>query len=162
MAKQRLFTKQDKQVALACFRAGMGPQTVTERLGYSYPTVRQWYESYLQNDNSWAKFDDESFTERQKALELFKQGYGYKKVAKALSVSVSRAKYWHLLYRHDHISFFNEGTRRPKRYSSEMRNEILNRFAVTTESKKAFCHNNGISVPTLNNWLKQEQSKKTD
>lgn len=153
MRKIRIYTRQQKQVALACFRAGMGPRTVSERLEISYPEVHKWYESFKNLDNSWATVDDDAYTERQKAFELFQQGYGYKKVASELSVPVSRSKYWHLVYRHGQYEFFTKGLRRPKRYSDEKRAQLLKLFENTTQSKKAFCHENGITVGTLNSWL---------
>lgn len=159
MSKLRLYTRQDKQIVLACFRAGLGPKSVANRLGFGYSTVHSWHEAYLNNDNTWAKFDDENYLLRQKALRLFKNGDGYKKVARILSQPVSRVKYWQLLYKREEIEFFHEGTRKPKQYDEDLKTAILNDFAITTDSKKAFCGKHKISVATLNKWLVAEKYK---
>lgn len=156
MRKIKVYNRLEKQFVLACFRAGMGPRIVSERMKISYPEVQKWFTCYQNLDNDWAFVDDAAYTERQKAFELFQQGYGYKKVASELSVPVSRSKYWHLVYRHGQYDFFTKGSNRPKRYSDEKRREILNLFQSTSLSKKAFCHENGITVGTLNSWLAKE------
>lgn len=157
MSKQRLYTRQDKQIALACFRAGMGAQTVADRLGFGLPSVKMWLRLYQSHNNDWVRADDQDYELRKQALDYFKQGRGYKFIASALNIPVSRVKYWHLRYRHEQTGFFLEGSHAPKQYSKEMKTEILNRFAVSSESKKAFCGRYKISVGTLNNWLREEK-----
>ncbi len=159
MSKQRLYTRQDKQIALACFRAGLGAKTVADRLDFSLTSVKLWYEQYQNHNNEWAKADDEDYVSRKKALEMFESGRGYKFVASALHLPVSRVKYWHLRYRHEQSAFFIEGTRAPKKYPDNFKMDILNRYAVSCESKKAFCGRHKISVGTLNNWLREENEK---
>lgn len=94
---------------------------------------------------------------RQTALSLFEKGCGYKLVATKLNITQSRAKYWMHLYKSEQLSFFTEGRKRPKKYPLEKKLAILDRFAISTESKKKFCYTEGISVSTLNKWLKEEQ-----
>lgn len=94
---------------------------------------------------------------RQTALSLFEKGCGYKHVATQLNISQSRSKNWLRLYKSGQLKFFTEGRKRPKKYPLEKKQAILDRFAVSAGSKKKFCYNEGISVSTLNKWLKEEQ-----
>lgn len=155
MNKRRLYTRQDKLIALACFRVAMSAQTVANRLDFDLLSVKRWFEQYKKHDNNWAQANDQDYDLRKQALDYFEKGRGYKFVARALNIPVSRVKYWHLRYRHGQTSFFLEGTRAPKQYSNEIKSEILNRFAISTESKKAFCGRQKISVGTLNKWLRE-------
>ena len=60
------------------------------------------------------------------------------------------------------LSFFFEGSKRPKCYNETFRNQILRLFSQTTQSKKAFSYRVGISVGVLKKWLKEEALKAND
>lgn len=155
---RRLYTRRDKQIALACFRAGLSPKLVADKLGFVFTTVQEWHSSFLKHRNDWAKFDDKDLQLRQAALELFEQGNGYKKVATQLQLPTSRVKYCLRQYKYQKEFFFTSGSNNFK-YSDEKRTAVLNAYAVSTLSKKVFCAQHKISVPTLNNWLRKEQRK---
>lgn len=108
-----------------------------ERLKFSYATLRKWHHLFQANDLSWAVSDDEQFIERQKALALFQEGRGYKFVASALGVSQSRTKYWMNMFKSGQLSFFFEGSKRPKCYDETFRNQILRLFFTNNSIKKS-------------------------
>ena len=56
------------------------------------------------------------------------------------------------------MAFFDGTKKASKHIPIEQKTKILNEYAITTLSKKAFGISNGISVATLNNWLKKEMS----
>ena len=157
MSTRRLFSKTDKQIVLACFRAGLALRAISDKLDVPFQTISDWHERFLKGDRSWASTDDLNLILRQKAWNLFQQGCGYKRVASELGVTQSCAKYWMWSFQQNHIDFFTRGSLHPKKYSWKKKNEILNKFALTTESKKKFCMREGISVSALNNWLRQEK-----
>ncbi len=162
MSTIRIYSLQDKQKALECFASGMSAAQTHERLKFSYATLRKWHHLFQANDLSWAVSDDKQFIERQKALALFQEGRGYKFVASALGVSQSRTKYWMHMFKNGQLSFFFEGSKRPKCYDETFRNQILRLFSQTTQSKKAFSYRVGISVGVLKKWLKEEALKAND
>lgn len=157
MSNIRLFTKTDKQIVLACFQANVPLRTISKKLDIPLSSIQQWYRQFQSCDRSWAKEDDKDRVLRQTALTLFGKGFGYKLVATKLNITQSRAKYWMHLYKSEQLSFFTEGRKRPKKYPLEKKLAILDRFAVSTGSKKKFCYTEGISVSTLNKWLKEKQ-----
>ena len=53
------------------------------------------------------------------------------------------------------MAFFDGTKKASKHIPIEQKTKILNEYAITTLSKKAFCISNGISVATLNNWPKK-------
>ena len=158
MGTKSIYTKQEKQIVLACFRAGLSASAISTKLGFPIQTVKNWRALYLKRDNSWASFDDDEFRLRQEALMMFREGLGYKKVAAKLNMAPSKIKYWYLQYRHEQLAFFDGTKKASKHIPVEEKIKILNDYAITTLSKKAFCISNGISVATLNNWLKKEIS----
>lgn len=159
MSTIRVYSLSDKQRALECFASGMNARETYDRLHFSYVTLKNWYRLFRRNDVSWALSDDEQFVDRQIALELFKQGRGYKFVASHLDVPASRTKYWLHMFKNGRLGFFAEGSKRPKRYDSEFRKKVLQLFSESTESKKVFAHQMGISVGVLNIWLKEASEK---
>ena len=94
MTSNHLYTRRDKLAALAAFRIGKDPATVAAYLKLDIDDVKTWFSLYEQHDNTWAKFDDQDASLRFKALELFKKGYGYRKVSKALSVTDVQTRQW--------------------------------------------------------------------
>ena len=44
-----------------------------------------------------------------------------------------------------------------QKYPDDRKRAILDRYAVSTESKKQFCFKEGISVGTLNRWLREKK-----
>lgn len=157
---RRLFSKTDKQIVLACFRAGLALRAISNKLGIPFLTVSEWHERFLKGDRSWAAEDDLNLIRRQKAWNMFEQGCGYKRVATELGITQSCAKYWMRLCRVGKEQFFTQGSSYPKKYPEERKNEILNKYAITTESKKKFCLQEGISVSVLNKWLRDESLNK--
>ena len=155
MGTKSIYTKQEKQIVLACFRTGLSATAVSTKLGFPTLTVKNWHTLYLKRDNSWVLFDDDDLKLRQEALMMFRQGLGYKKVAANLKMAQSKIKYWYLQYRHEQLAFFDGTKKASKHIPVEQKTKILNEYAITTLSKKAFCISNGISVATLNNWLKK-------
>ena len=156
MTTRRLFSKTEKQIVLACFRAGLALRAISEKLNIPFFTVQDWHQRYLKGDQHWAAEDDRNLVLRQTALALFQKGYGYKRVATELKVPQSRVKYWLLIYRHGQEEFFNQGRHNPKKYPDDRKRAILDRYAVSTESKKQFCFKESISVGTLNRWLREK------
>ena len=159
MSTIRVYSLRDKQRALECFASGMNAKEAYEALHFSYVTLKHWHRLFLLDDVSWAIADDEKYVERQKALTLFQQGKGYKFVASALGVPASRTKYWLHMFKNGQLNFFTEGSKRPKQYDPTFREEVLRRFAESSESKKVFAHQVGISVSVLNIWLKEAAKK---
>ena len=157
MSNIRLFIKTDKQIVLACFRANVALRTISKKLDIPFQTILQWHKQFKSCDRSWATKDDKNRVLRQTALSLFEKGCGYKHVATQLNISQSRSKNWLRLYKSGQLKFFTEGRKRPKKYPLEKKLAILDRFAVSTGSKKKFCYTEGISVSTLNKWLKEKQ-----
>lgn len=156
MSTIRVYSHQDKLKALKCFACGMSAAQTYDSLKFSYETLKEWHRRFQADDISWALDDDEKFTERQKALALFQKGKGYKFVATALGVPQSRTKYWMHKFNNGQLNFFFEGSIRPKRYDTTFRERVLSLFAQSTQSKKAFSHQVGISVSVLNAWLKEQ------
>ena len=155
MPRQRIFSKAEKRIVLAYFRAGLGQRAICRLLDIPFYTLNAWYKRYEKGDRKWAYTDDKAYTERQKAFELFKQGYGYKSVATQLKVPQSRTKNWQLLFKGGDEDFFKLGRKRPRRYTEEQITPILKRYSVTPLSKKQFCSKEGIAICTLNRWLKE-------
>lgn len=163
MTRQRLYSKTDKQIVLACFRAHLAIRDISEKLNIPYQTIFEWHHLFKKGSRSWAAEDDEALIFRQKAFQLFQSGKGYKFVAKELKLPVSRVKYWHIKFNGSNEQFFLSSRKGSRRYSDEKRLEVIDRFMIWTGSKKRFCSQEGLSVGTLNNWLAKEgyiQSKK--
>lgn len=158
MSTHRLFSRTDKQIVLACFRAGLALRAISNKLGIPFLTICDWHERFCKGDRSWAVADDLNLILRQKAWTLFEQGSGYKRVATELGITQSCAKYWLRSYKQGRKQFFSQGSSNPKKYPLEKRAEILDKYAVTTESKKKFCIQEGISVGSLNRWLREERA----
>ena len=159
MTRQCLYSKTDKKIVLACFQARLAPRAISEKLDMPYQTILQWYRLFEAGNRSWAREDDADLILRQKALQFFQNGKGYKFVAKELKVPVSRVKYWHIQFNGNNELFFLSSRKRPKKYPEEKRIEVIDRFMVWTGSKKRFCSQEGLSVGTLNHWLAEKGIK---
>ena len=157
MTSNHLYTRRDKLAALAAFRIGKDPATVAAYLRLDIDDVKTWFSLYEQHDNTWAKFDDQDASLRFKALELFKKGYGYRKVSKALSVTDVQTRQWLKEYQNESDNSSISEKPLKKRYTKAEKNELLNRYAVHIFSKNAFCRKNHLSVLTLEKWLSEER-----
>lgn len=159
MSSRCLCTKTDKQIVLACFKAKLALRVIADRLDIPFGVISEWHARFLKGDQRWALFDDQDLIRRQEAFELFTKGHGYKYVASNLGISQSCSKYWQMLFKAGQQDFFNGQRRINGKYSKTLENEILSRFAASTDSKKRFCAKEGISVSTLNKWLRNYEQK---
>ena len=150
----RLYSVKEKREALSRFKKGQHPKQVKEELPVALSTLTKWYGDYLSGDIAWALNEEPEYELRQKALVLFKEGLGYKKVAAALMISEDRAKFWGKQFKYGDESFFHQGRIKPKHYSKEFKERILRAYSETKDSKKVFCVKHKISTGTLNRWIK--------
>ena len=105
----------------------------------------------------WVNADDDDFILRGKALALFQEGQGYKRVSTVLQLPTSRVKYWYQQFKFNHLDFFEVGQRTFKAYPKAYKEEILQAYKTSSLSKKAFCGQHKIAVVTLNQWLKTNE-----
>ena len=157
MGRRLLFSSETKQQALALFRAGLGVATVARELDISRYVVNTWFERFRQGDDDWVNSDDDDFILRGKALALFQEGQGYKRVSTVLQLPTSRVKYWYQQFKFNHLDFFEVGQRTFKAYPKAYKEEILQAYKKSSLSKKAFCGQHKIAVVTLNQWLKTNE-----
>ncbi|HIU85020.1 MAG TPA: helix-turn-helix domain-containing protein [Candidatus Aphodousia gallistercoris] len=157
MGTRKLYTKQEKQSVLRAFRKGAIPAEVSRKTGHPINAVLKWHRLFLQEDYSWARHDDEDYTLRQKALLLFKEGKGYKYVARVLGLPASQTKYWQGQYKAGRENFFAKGSTAPRTYPLSVRQALVEQFLQSNLSKKEFCRQAGIAVSTLNIWLSADK-----
>lgn len=155
MSSRKLFSKTTKQRALSFFKNGMPCSLVARDLDIPFKTVKAWYGQYLNDEDGWARDDDPELLLRKAAFRLFEKGYGYKRTAAEQKQKNSRIRHWLRLYKIGRHAFFTEGEQNFKSYPSERVKNILDRYAASTQTKKQFCFEEGISVGSLNNWLRQ-------
>lgn len=156
MGHRLFFSSTVKQNALTLFRSGVSASFASKELGVPLYMINAWFHRFSENHTDWVQFDDEDFILRGKALALFEQGFGYKRVAKLLKLSTSRVKYWQQMYKFKRLEFFFEGQKPVKSYSNAFKKQMLESFKSSGLSKKAFCGQNKIAVSSLNSWLDME------
>ena len=155
MGTKSIYTKQEKQIVFACFRAGLSATAVSTKLGFPIQTVKNWRALYLKRDNSWASFDDDEFRLRQEALMMFSEGLGYKKVAAKLKMAPSKIKYWYLQYRHEQLAFFNGTKKASKHIPVERKTNLVQLLAIACNVS---CGSNGRMLARLNGILFSRQT----
>lgn len=156
MATRFFFSLLEKKQALVLFQAGHGPLFVSKQLNISFSVVRSWYKLFKSGQTDWAMEDEETFVNRKKALKLFQQGLGCKRVATNLGLPISRVKYWLLHYRAGNTEFFTKGRIGPSRYDKAFKAMVVDEFLAGNISQKVFCARVGISTATLRNWLREK------
>ena len=160
MPKNKAYSSEEKKKVLASFERGHTPTATSNKLGLPRAQVMQWFQLYKnEGKTAWSYRNDKDYNLRLKALECFKNGYGYKKTAATLKQPQSRMKYWLHLYKIDKLDFFTKGSISYKQYSEAFRADILERYKSTDLSKKAFCRLNNVTVSSFKFWLKKEALK---
>ena len=98
MPAERLVNKNQKRMVLACFKAEIPCRIISREMDIPLAKVLYWEKLFQKGNWTWAKESDPALLLRQRAFELFSQGFGYKRVATLLNLPQSRVKYWQLLF----------------------------------------------------------------
>lgn len=141
--------------AYALFEIGYGYRRTAAQLGLPVPTVqtwqRKWKKDNLRTTNPSPKKPDTSEL-RAKAIELFEQGYGFKRAAEELGIPASTVCRWKRKWK---TGDFHTTDPRPTRcWLDEVRVEAVSLFEVGDDYKKIAAKLD-VPVGTVRGWEQQ-------
>ena len=141
--------------AYELFKIGYGYRRTAAQLGIPEPTVQTWQRKWKKDNpraaNSSPKKRDTSEL-RAKAIELFEQGYGFKRAAAEFGVSASTVCGWKRKWKTGDLLMTDP--RPTKCWSPEVRAEAVSLFEAGDDYKKIAAKLN-VPVGTVRGWEQQ-------
>ncbi len=101
-----------------------------------------------------------SFETRQKALEIFKSGGGYKNCAKALGISMYTARDWHKSYLIG--TFRTDRSTKTQSYSAEQKALVLKLRNELGKSYNQISQMTRVNRASVLQWIRQAEKEKAE